>query len=118
MSRFLVITRPELLAGFHLAGVDAYSAVDVETAQELIESWWKAGEVGLLAIDDGLLEQMEATFLRQMEANEKLFFVVSPGGGLLGPESTRKYRIAEMIRRAIGFHIVFKGEERETEGGR
>jgi vacuolar-type H+-ATPase subunit F/Vma7 len=115
MSRFLVITRPELLAGFHLAGVDAYSAVDIETAQELIESWWKAGEVGLLAIDDGILEKMNAAFKRRMDANEKLFYVATPGGGLLGPEATRKYRIAEMIRRAIGFHIVFKGEEQEEE---
>jgi vacuolar-type H+-ATPase subunit F/Vma7 len=114
MSRFLVITRPELRAGFHLAGVDAYSPVDVESAQELIEAWWKADETGLLAIDDGLLEKMDPAFLRRMDAHEKVFYVALPGGSPLGPEASRKYRIAEMIRRAIGFHITFKGEEEQT----
>jgi len=33
----------------------------------------------------------------------------------LGPEASRRHRIAEMIRRAIGFHITFKGEEAEEE---
>jgi vacuolar-type H+-ATPase subunit F/Vma7 len=118
MSRFLVITRPELRTGFHLAGVDAYSPVDVESAQELIESWWKAGEAGLLAIDDGLLEKMDPVFVTRMDAHEKVFYVAIPGGGPLGPEASRKYRIAEMIRRAIGFHITFRGEEeqRDKEG--
>jgi vacuolar-type H+-ATPase subunit F/Vma7 len=115
MSRFLVITRPELLPGFHLAGVDACSAEDVESAQELIESWWKTEEAGLLAIDDGLLEKMDPAFLRQMDAHENMFYVALPGGGLLGPEASRKYRIAEMIRRAIGFHITFKGEEERDQ---
>ena len=36
MSRLIVVTRPALVTGFQLAGVDAYGAEDVETAQELI----------------------------------------------------------------------------------
>ena len=115
MSRFLVITRPELRAGFHLAGVDACSPADVETAQELIADWWKAGEVGLLAIDDGLLGRMDPAFVKQMDDHERVFYVAIPGGAPLGPEASRKYRIAEMIRRAIGFHITFKGEEEQQE---
>ena len=55
MSRLLVVTRPALVHGFELAGVDAYGVEDVESAQELIESWLITGEIGLLAIDDGLL---------------------------------------------------------------
>jgi vacuolar-type H+-ATPase subunit F/Vma7 len=113
MSRFLVITRPELLAGFHLAGVDACSAVDVETAQEFIAAWWEVGEAGLLAIDDGLLEKMDPAFVRRMDTNEKMFYVAIPSGGPLGPEASRKFRIADMIRRAIGFHITFREEERD-----
>ena len=42
MSRLIVLTRPDLVPGFQLAGVDAYGAQDVETAQEMIEAWWIA----------------------------------------------------------------------------
>lgn len=115
MSRLFILTRPDLVAGFQLAGIDAYSTEDVESAQELIESWWAAGEEGLLAIDDGLLEKMDPAFVRQMEAASRLPFLAIPGGGPLGKEASRKFRIAEMIRRAIGFHITFKGEEETSE---
>lgn len=111
MSRLLILTRPPLVPGFRLAGVDAYGAEDVESAQELIEGWLMAKETGLLAIDDGLLEHMDSSFVKDLEASENLPYLVIPGGGPLGPEISRRHRIAEMIRRAIGFHITFKGEE-------
>lgn len=114
MSRLLVVTRPALVHGFQLAGVEAYGAEDVESAQELIENWLKAGEIGLLAIDDGLLERMDPVFIRRLETSDRLPFLAIPGGQPLGPEASRKHRIAEMIRRAIGFHITFKGEETEV----
>jgi len=111
MGRLFVLTRPDQVTGFRLAGVDAYAAEDVETAQELVESWMAAGEEGLLAIDDGLLERMDPAFVKRMGSAERMPFLVIPGGEPLGSEVSRKYRIAEMIRRAIGFHITFKGEE-------
>ena len=115
MSRLFVLTRPDLVTGFQLAGIDAYSAEDVESAQELIESWWVAGEEGLLAIDDGLLEKMDPAFVKRMESAERIPYLAIPGGQPLGKEASRKYQIAEMIRRAIGFHITFKGEEEAVE---
>ena len=111
MSRLLILSRPPLVPGFHLAGVDAFGAEDVESAQELIESWLMANESGLLVIDDGLLEHMDPTFVKSLEASENMPYLSIPGGGPLGPEVSRRHRIAEMIRRAIGFHITFKGED-------
>jgi vacuolar-type H+-ATPase subunit F/Vma7 len=73
-----------------------------------------AGEIGLLAIDDGLLERMDPAFVRHLETSDRLPFLAIPGGRPLGPEASRRHRIAEMIRRAIGFHITFKGEETEV----
>jgi vacuolar-type H+-ATPase subunit F/Vma7 len=113
MSRLLVLTRPTLVPGFHLAGVEAYGPEDIETAQEMIESWIKTGDVGLLAIDDGLLERMDPNVLERLDAAAQLSYLAIPGGGALGPEASRRHRIAETIRRAVGFHITFKGEEGE-----
>jgi len=111
MSRLLVITRPELVIGFHLAGVDAYGVADVESAQELIAEWLEEGETNLLAIDDGLLARMDPAFINRLESREHLPYLAIPGGQPLGPEASRSYRIAEIVRRAIGFHITFGGEE-------
>jgi vacuolar-type H+-ATPase subunit F/Vma7 len=115
MSRLLVLTRPSLVSGFQLAGVNAYGAEDVETAQEMVENWLATGEAGLLAVDDGLLAEMNPALLRRLASSDQLPYMAIPGGGPLGPEATRKYRISEMIRRAIGFHITFKGEKSEEE---
>lgn len=114
MSRFLVLTRPANVPGFQLAGVNAYGVEDVESAQELIEAWLEAGETGLLAIDDGFLARLDRATLRRLEACEHLPYLAIPDGGELAPEASRKYRIAQLIRRAIGFHITFKGEEKEV----
>ena len=113
MSRLLIVTRPELVPGFHLAGVDAYGAQDAETAQELIGSWFESEEVNLLVIDDGLFALLEPAFIQRLEGCERLPHLVIPGGKPLGREATRRYRVTEIIRRAIGFHITFKGEEEE-----
>jgi vacuolar-type H+-ATPase subunit F/Vma7 len=114
MSRLLIVTRPAFLTGFQLAGVDAYGAEDAETAQELIEAWLEAGEVGLLAIDDGLLERIDASLLKRLDASEHLLYLAIPGGQSLGPEASRRHRVAEMIRQAVGFHITFKGKDGKT----
>lgn len=115
MSQLFVITRPGLVPGFQLAGVDAHGAQDVETAQELISTWLDTGEEGLIAIDDGLLALMDARFLKQLSSSEHLLFLPIPGGKPLEPEASQRNRITALIRKAIGFHITFKGEQEGVE---
>ena len=115
MSRLLVLTRPALVKGFQLSGVEAYGAEDVEAAQAMIANWMQSEEVNLLALDDGLYERMDPGFLNRLEAAQNLPFLTIPGGKPLGAEAARKFRIAQMVRRAIGFHITFKGEEARAE---
>ena len=115
MSRLLIITRLPLVPGFELARVDAYGVEDVETTEELIEELLKSGETGLLAIDDGILAHIDPALIKRLDAAEQLPYLAIPGGQPLGPEVTRRYRLAEMIRRAIGFHVSFRGEEVKVE---
>lgn len=116
MSQLFVVTRPALVPGFQLAGVDAHGFEDVEGAQELIGKWLTAGEAGLLAIDNGLLAHMDAAFMRRLASSENLLYLAIPGGRPLAPEASQRHRIAALIRRAIGFHITFKGEEENNNG--
>lgn len=115
MSRLLVVTRPGLVAGFHLAGIEAYGAQDVEAAGELITDWLDNGETGLLAIEDALLASLDQGLIKRLEAARDLFYVPIPAGKSAAPVVSRKTWTAQMIRRAIGVHIAFKGEK--TEGG-
>lgn len=113
MSRLLVISRPAFVAGFWLAGVDAFAAEDVEAAEEMILEWLARGERGLLAIDGGILERMDRRVVAQLDAAEQLPYLAIPGGQPLGAEASRQERLARMLRRAIGFHITFKGQKVE-----
>ncbi len=115
MSRLLVITRPALVAGFQIAGVETFGAADVESAQEMIDKWLQDSEVNLLAIDEDLLSHMDPAFLKRLRSSERLPFLAIPGGQAVGPDISRKHRIAQIIRQAIGFHITFKGEEAEVD---
>lgn len=115
MNELLVVIRPELLTGFQLAGVKAFAAEDVETAEELIQSWLEEGQGGLVAIDDGLLSQMKRGLLNRLRRSNTLFHIAIPGGEPLGEEYRRKHRLAEMIRQSIGFHITFGGIEEIVE---
>lgn len=84
MSQLYVVTRPTLVPGFQLAGVEAFGAEDVETAQELIGAWLDAGESGLLAIDEVLLANMDLDFLKRLRSSETLLHLAIPGGKSFG----------------------------------
>ncbi len=78
----------------------------------MIEKWLATGEVGLLAIDDGILEHMDPHFIKRLDSAENVPYLAIPGGRPLGPEAYEQNRIATLIRKAIGFHIVFKGQKK------
>ena len=117
MSHLMIITHPSLVAGFHLAGVEAFGVETPERAQDLIKSWLFDAEPALIAIDDGLLSGVDPNFIRRVNASDNLYLIGIPGGpppARLGPasrsqSSTRQTRIEEMVQRAIGIHITFKG---------
>jgi vacuolar-type H+-ATPase subunit F/Vma7 len=111
----LVITRPELLTGFLLAGVAVTPAADVESAVEYIEHLMDTGDSYLLAIDAGLLAKMDPTFIRRLEAADHLPFLAIPGGQNADEVLFRRRRIAELTRRAVGFHSIFKTEQAEEK---
>ncbi len=113
MSRLLVVARPSLVPGFHLAGVEAFPAEDAEEAQHLIAEWLETGQAGLIAIDDELLAGFEPAFRRRLEAADPLPYLAITSGEPRGRAGTRRRRVAEMIRRAIGFRITFQGEQAE-----
>lgn len=108
MSRLLILTLPESVSGFHLAGIDAYAAETGQQAQSQIEKWLAAGEQGLLAVDEALFVEFDAAFRKRLAAGSQLPLVVLPNGRPVGPEIIGRQRIVDLLREAIGFHITFQ----------
>lgn len=111
MSHLLIVTRPALVPGYQLAGVEAFAARDAAEAQQLIAKWLDAGEAGLLAVDEAFLANFDSAFLQRLAAAEQLPHMALPGEQLAGAELSGRSRIARILRRAIGFHITFQGEQ-------
>ena len=127
MSRLLVVVHPALAPGFRLAGVETFAAEDSGQAQAIVGAWLDAGEAGLVAIDDELLAGLDPVFRRRLEAAGRLPHIAIPSGvpsagsgsaGLEpaeGEEAGQKRRVANMIRRVIGFHITFQRESTNSD---
>ncbi len=108
MSRLIIITQPETVSGFHLAGIDAFAAASAPKAQSQIEKWLAAGEQGLLAVDETLFADFDPAFQNRLSSSDQLPVIVLPSGRPAGPEITGRQHIADLIREAIGFHITFQ----------
>jgi vacuolar-type H+-ATPase subunit F/Vma7 len=111
MSRFIVITRPDLADGFRLAGVETFGVNQAEEAEKLIAPWLEKKDDHLIAMDDGIFSEMDKGFINRMYTSSHILLVTIPDGPLQGGENTRKQRLYEMIRHATGIKFNFKGED-------
>lgn len=111
MSRFVVIAQSSIADGFRLASVETFGVEDVESAEELIAGFIREDERMLVAIEDGLLMELDPSVINRMEGSEKLLYIAIPGAVGTGLRLRREQRIAQMIRRAVGYHITFEGNE-------
>ena len=112
MSRLVIITHPSLVPGFHLAGVEAFSADNSRMAENLLHLLMDEEEITLVAIDDDLLSAVSPRTINQLR-NTKTLLVSIPGSSSISQGVNRKQRITEMIHAAVGIHITFKGQEHE-----
>jgi len=115
MSRLFVMTRTELVAGFQLAGVEAFGIEDMDAAEKCIDWLLDSGEYGLLAIEEGIIENLDRKRLQRLENAENMAFIVIPGADSSDKGTFRRRRISELARRVIGFHSIFRSEEPEGE---
>jgi vacuolar-type H+-ATPase subunit F/Vma7 len=109
MSRLVVVTRPSVAPGYRLAGVETFAAEDAAQAQQIVTRLLDGGENGLLAIDEEWLAGCEHAFRSRLDAADQLPHLAIPSGEPLGPEGAGREQLAELIRRAVGFQITFRG---------
>lgn len=110
MGRLMVITTPDLAPGFQLAGAETFAVESAREAERVLQGLLEGDEASLIALRQDLLGAMPPRLQRQIEASYRPVVMAIPGGTpTTSAEEHRRY-IAELLRRAIGFHITFGTE--------
>lgn len=110
MTHMIIITKPEMADGFRLSGVDVRAIDCVEDAAEIITGLLAGKEPVVLAIDDGIFDQLNPMLIKQAYKSDKTLLVTIPEGTMRIDEIKRMDRVYDMIRHATGVQIKFKGE--------
>ena len=111
MAQCIVITRPDLAAGFRLAGVETVSAVSCQDAHRHLLTLLDDEEAGIVAIDQAYLDTVDSVTRKRIESAYRPVVIGIPMGQAGGAAAARRLQLADLIRRAIGVRISFRGEE-------
>ncbi len=111
----MIITTPDLVPGFQLAGAEAFAVESAEEAERVLHKLLEGGEASLIVVRQDLLQAMPPRLQRQIEASYRPVVMAIPGGTPATLVEEHRRHITELIRRAIGFHITF-GTEGDREG--
>ena len=111
MYKFVVVTDPDTSPGFRLAGVEAYDAAGPGQAKELLASLSAKEGIGIVAVSEELLDGLDEKFRDRMERLRRPIVIAIPSR--LKNVDRRLY-IERLLRKAIGYNIVMRGERMIT----
>jgi vacuolar-type H+-ATPase subunit F/Vma7 len=111
VSRLLVLTTPELAAGYRLAGVTALevasSAEAAARTEELLDR-----EDGVIAVHAPYFHGFARSLRRRLDARRAPLVVPLPAGMTEDQADDRRRRLLRMLRQAVGYEITFGDEAR------
>jgi vacuolar-type H+-ATPase subunit F/Vma7 len=112
MSRLLVLTTPELVAGYRLGGVTAIEVASPAEAAEqlavLIEH-----EDGVIAVHAPFFHALQRPLRQRLDTLRTPLVVALPAGVTPEQAEDRRERLLQILRQAVGFEIRF-GDESPT----
>ncbi len=92
-----------------------HTARTSDEAKRLMHALMSEADTGIIAMNSSFLNDLDEPTRRRVEESYRPVVVALPAGEAVPPGARRSRRIAELIRRAIGFRISFKGEETSYE---
>ena len=108
MAQLVVITHPDQVAGFRLAGVETYPAAMAEDATDRLLALLEDDEIGIVAMDQSYLDQIDGHMRRRLDSSIRPVVIGIPTAGSKDDASARRQQMVELIRRAIGVRITFR----------
>ena len=108
MSKLLVITYPDTVPGFSLAGVEVKGVKEGDNITPLLEGIITNGEYGLLAIEERLLSDVPEEVLKKIRKTGVPVIVPIDTPRSWYSEAEMESYVARLIRRAIGYQVKIK----------
>lgn len=105
MYEVMMIVGPETATGFRLAGVRVHEATGAARVAEGLEfALDGANKIGLVVVDEGLLQAVPERLRGRCEASAVPLVLPLPLGGGEDPANQAE-AVQEMVRSAIGFSV-------------
>ncbi len=108
MAKLCVITSPALADGFRLAGAEVYAVESPELAGSELAALIRREDVGLVAVESGLYDALDARLKARVESRLRPVVVSVPAPSAKAHGERRSRYVAELIQRAIGVSITVK----------
>lgn len=114
MGRLIVLTTPQLEAGYRLAGVSTHAvATTEEAAERLHELFERGGDGDVVAVHEPFFRELDAPLRRRIDSTVSPLVVALPGGEGADAEAERRAQHLRILWEAVGYEITFdRGEER------
>jgi vacuolar-type H+-ATPase subunit F/Vma7 len=115
MGELIVLTTPELEAGYRLAGVATRAAGSVEEATEALEELLsQPGEGDVVAVHEPFFNELDAALKRRIDSLVSPLVIALPGGEGADAEAERRARHLRILWEAVGYEITFEPGDEST----
>ena len=103
-----VLSRPEIGAGFALAGLRPVEAASAEQARERLQELLATPEVGVVLMEQGFYERLPEELRRQLGRRPLPMVVPFPEPAWAGRVEQAEAYIVELLRQVIGYRVRLK----------
>jgi vacuolar-type H+-ATPase subunit F/Vma7 len=103
--RVRVITRPGFATGFRLVGLPVDEATNAQMAGDGIAAAAAHGDVGILLVDQALLDELPAAQRRDAERRPVPVLVPIPAPAWTEAGGGAEDFLIELLRRTIGYRV-------------
>ena len=113
MSRLVVVTTPELLPDYRLAGTAAVAVESSEEAAAKLKDLLDGRDAeGVIAIHEPFYREFDRETRANLEKTYRPLVLALPAGGGDAEDDGRRERYLRMLWQAVGYEITF-----DSEGG-
>ena len=111
MSRLIVLTTPELAAGYRLAGATTVPVASPQEAEAAVRRLVDGeGERGVIAVHEPYHARLGGELRRRFDEMLEPLVVPLPEGAGTEAEGGRRERLLRMLWHAVGYEIAFDAE--------
>ena len=103
-----VLCRPEIGAGFSLAGLRPIEAASAEQARARLQELLATPEVGVVLMEEGFYERLPEELRRQLGRRPLPMVVPFPEPAWAGSVEPADAYIVELLRQVIGYRVRLK----------